>query len=464
MNSFSFLLYANQLTCFGENIRVSVSIEIEPYEEKGKNRYKRTFNRNASLFKVRQELCEDEDIKMGSNMYFLDNQKDIIRKSDEKEIKLTDNIYENVIYILHKVDELDWNRIVRDNNLEYGVNFTAENNTVSAKSKAFKIMEDPIKIVKSNYSSSLNKDDEQGNKMTNQEKKSAGFGSSLLAQLGISAGTTHDVDTVTGNSSTSTTHYRQEAIITLTMDKIEPTDEFEKAVDEVIHSNSSFEEKRKSLDIIKEEYGSYWYQTIYMGGKLDFHDTKSKTSEITDSSTQAVEIKLELSVQPFNASCASTNNINDSKRQEEKNELIHFTAIGGTYYGNHQEWIKSLEDYTKWGVIKRDNVTSIFDILDEGMQKEIKRIFTQVILQEKTELVKEFELEPQQNFQVIDFHVNLKETEQLFANVLSDEFALQIDCKNKDKPSITLYRIKPQTGKKKYNNIEIQWVKVGMEC
>ncbi|CAG8582527.1 28619_t:CDS:2 [Dentiscutata erythropus] len=180
--------------------------------------------------------------------------------------------------------------------------------------------------------------------------------------------------------------------LNISKSNIKPTEEFIKAVKNALRSK----DKEAQLRRVSKEYGNFYTLRLVFGGAMI---KEASGEEILD--------------------------IDNNQNSEVR-------VIGGIKEHNNgfslKPWIKSLNDCNTWDIIEYDEIYSIFDLLNDSLQKEILDVLGYRILKEKDD---------------------------------RDNFSLRIDYVNVHMPLIIVHLKKSLRKKHKNNPVKVGWIIVG---
>ncbi|RIB28076.1 hypothetical protein C2G38_1603369 [Gigaspora rosea] len=151
--------------------------------------------------------------------------------------------------------------------------------------------------------------------------------------------------------------------INILRDEIEPTEEFKKAIDEALDQETD-EKKLDEINKLSETFGYFFPLDIEFGGiiryQIDFNNNISNNTK---------KNSVELSIQDV---CISSNFEGGSLTSKwYTNE--NYVVIGGDIHeckninidniANQKDWLKSLKDYNKWGLINYSKIIQFMTYL-----------------------------------------------------------------------------------------------------
>ncbi|CAG8437800.1 9684_t:CDS:2 [Scutellospora calospora] len=446
---------------------------------------------NMSLSEVRNLLKHNKQICMGDNMKFLKIKNNIQLQisSDEEECKVVSKILDknNCIHILKDPTKPSFFQFINKHHLMRGRYFTSDSMEVKiAQQDAFKFKQN-CKIfseleVSNNkhtlYSETCKEEIEQ---IFVRHLISKANASVPLAPYSFKFGV--NFENFRNKKQQVSDSYEFKGVkcvkcnITIFRDQIEPTDEFKDAISKALEQETD-ELRLDEINKLSEKFGDFFPLETDFGGIIQFQtDYSSKTS--INSKRRQFESNIQGSSLTYN----SESNLSTSKYYTNKNYVI----IGGDTHeckdiniediGNQKDWLKSLSDYNKWGLINYSKIVSVYELLDDELRMKFLRIFGQKVLYYKTIEVDFNEkniTEPQKRPITIptDILRNMKENKQdyqIYATVLhnvDEVFSVHIEYFSPTNPYLVILCVKEKKSSKilsfnKKYKITVAWMIVG---
>ncbi|CAG8507463.1 27488_t:CDS:2, partial [Dentiscutata erythropus] len=285
-------------------------------------------DRDATLGDARKYLAKienDLNTFIGWKNTFFRNASRKIPHSDEDNYNVEGIlILEEDFYSLHiEIDETIpcVPELVRNLNMDRGYNKHDENSIIPANTSAFSIKDLHMKdiIIENKLEITV----KQSNRKIEQFWIES-FENNCTKQSDKIAENCSD-EIVLNKYTTKTCH---KGTILLSCKDLEATEEYINAINNALDGNHNDTQKKDNLKNIGNDYGFFGWHEIKLGGKF-----------------------LEMT-----------------------NEHKIIGGIGDRYDGNTPEWIESLESYKTWEIIEYKDKFSLYELLPEEMQLEIKRL------------------------------------------------------------------------------------------
>ncbi|CAG8574091.1 16776_t:CDS:2, partial [Racocetra fulgida] len=370
------------------------------------------FPRKETLNFIRTKLEEYDDFYIGTNCHFIKNKAPVLRKDESKLnflriIETRDN--NNFLYIKEKAE---FDRLLLKG--EKGFKFCKDGSIENARDKAFKIDINKIEFSDPRYD--FEDLPYECNHAPNANCKRSviidgkfsdaleWFCNSLkLSRINIKPPTVH------------LREWRPQKEITIL--DISATNKFIEDVKDAINNNKDNEDIIKQLRNVSEKYGHFYAHRLILGGAI----VKNKS-------------------------------------------VISTSVIGGNKYKYFNEninpWDESLGNASTWKIIGYDKIYSLFELLDEDLQKEVLSALGHRILKAGTKDIN-FDLRNSTNSippYIHNLSSRIKEignihNYQIFASIMSKSdknlFSAHVDYLNKDKntPVIVVHNIKRENSK-----------------
>ncbi|CAG8677356.1 2270_t:CDS:2 [Gigaspora margarita] len=225
----------------------------------------------------------------------------------------------------------------------------------------------------------------------------------------------------------------QKAMILFTCNDLKAKQKYIDAIEDALDKNYSDIEKIQKLNEVGNDYGFFGWHEINLGGKF-----------------------LEMTGQS----------------DDEKCKIL----IGGDIatYDNIIEWIGSLENYKTWAVTEYKDKFSLYELLPEDLQQEIRRLNGIKVLYSKVE---ELAIRRNYNFSKpiiipipIPSNILALKDYKIFASVLNKRnksyknvFGIRIDYQNAESPYFTIHRIGRIPRGQPQIDLAIPWIIIGYE-
>ncbi|KAF0449752.1 hypothetical protein F8M41_002395 [Gigaspora margarita] len=445
--------------------------------------------KEATLEKIRDTLMRRRDegpsaLHMGSNCFFLDKHHNQILPANESHTKLDEILQtlnkEKILYIRQTTD-YDWTQLIIK--CEHGFTFDEDNVFIKdASESAFKIN---INKVQTKYKLNNHSEDEEECKHNFEAfcKRNLILGGNVLASslwlstsLGLSNETSKQMFCNFEKSNKCSRQRWKKAIIVLQESCISPAEEFIKAVENAL-AMSTDSKKLEKLREISKKYGQFYARRLVFGGaiiKEKIYTSKSNGS----SKIRAANNKIGLSA----LGVAKVNvNLNITRRIEKKTKAFssysttRTRVVGGITeeYDSQDDsiksWLSSLKDHTTWDIIEYDEIGLIFDLLDDGLRKQIFDILGYPILKAH---IDEIEFNASKLKPVIyPLSTYIEDLEgikinecQIYASVISeykDAFSLHVNYVDEETPEIIVHLIQNKA-EKQHLIFKLCWIIVGL--
>ncbi|CAG8590399.1 2662_t:CDS:2 [Racocetra fulgida] len=248
--------------------------------------------------------------------------------------------------------------------------------------------------------------------------------SNILPCLSVSLGVPlHSSYEILDRITTTECSYRiwEKEEITISKQNINPTNAFIEEVKGALKC----EDKESQLRMIAKKYGTFYARRLVFGGAV-----------IKETSIKGIIIRIIGGIKEYNG----------------------FSL---------RSWINSLDNRDVWDIIEYDEIYSIFDLLDDNLQKEIFDILAGI-----------HDIPPYWDFSKNASYVHLLATQftdldkltkinncYIFASIINksdrDRFSLQIGYMNEHIPLIIIHLKKPLHKNHKSSQIRVGWIIVG---
>ncbi|GBB98425.1 hypothetical protein RclHR1_03220018 [Rhizophagus clarus] len=306
-------------------------------------------NVKCKLLKVRERLEQNSKVRMNDTLSFankINNNSSIngsllavIASEDEEKVTLKKIIdKKNKFVYLKSESEPDWKFLKDKFKLEYGRSETLE----KANKRAFTIVDCEMNEIVDGYEniSTIKINSEEAKTIKNDFLLTADIDMSNFAKFGMSIGNSNVINSnIVNNLDYSVIEYNKMSL----KFKLEPTMEFNEAVNDIIDSK----DPRKFKDIINE-FGQFIPKEIILDGR-----------ELMLLQKKVLKKML-------------------------ANILQIFKLFGGKQFGpnnfNEEDWIESLNDFKYWNCIKFKGLINIFQALSEELRKKVLLLVGKKIL------------------------------------------------------------------------------------
>ncbi|CAG8457121.1 15937_t:CDS:2, partial [Dentiscutata heterogama] len=429
---------------------------IKSDSENNRTEFYTFFPRKETLNFIRTKLEEYDEFYMGTNCHFIKNKAPISRKDESKlnfmQIIETHDNGNNFLYIKEKA-EFDKLRLKNEKGFKFDINGSIE----SASDKAFKI--DINKIEFSDPGFVREEKEHKCNHAPNANCKR-----NLIIDEKFSVAlewVCNSLKLSWKNSKHSNIHLcewrpKKEIIIS----DISATNEFIRDVKAALNNN---EDIIKHLSYVSEKYGHFYAHHLVLGGAR----VKNKSHVVNSG-----EYGLKLSSM-FRFGFGTNANVENAQSFHGDN---YTSIIGGNkakyFQDGMKSWDESLKDASTWKIIGYDKIYSLFDLLNEDLQKEVLNAFRPSTGTEDIP----FKLKNSMNAisppYIHNLSPHIKEignvnNYQVFASIMSKSnknlFSAHIDYVNKDKntPVIVVHNIKRENSNSTICLVKLGWIIVG---
>ncbi|CAG8450551.1 2091_t:CDS:2 [Scutellospora calospora] len=273
--------------------------------------------------------------------------------------------------------------------------------------------------------------------------------SSILPWLSIFYGKEQNTSGQMLEHLTNTTEFSykkwEKSELIISKQSIRPTNSFITDVKNALKGTDNKSKVTKLREVTKK-YGNFYARRLVFGGAIIRENTNIET--------------VETLANIINSNQNSKVRIIGGIKKEYNNDSI-------------KSWVNSLDNYTTWDIIEYDEIYSIFDLLDDNLQKEILDALGHRILKAD---VKDIPLNwdfSKKSTYVHSLTTHFAELDKItniynchiFASFINkkdrDFFSLRIDYMNKNIPLIIVHPKRPLHKKCKKYPIKIGWVIVG---
>ncbi|CAG8545786.1 19506_t:CDS:2, partial [Racocetra persica] len=219
-------------------------------------------------------------------------------------------------------------------------------------------------------------------------------------------------------------YYAEKAAILLSHENLKLTKEYYYAIKNIIcQKHWSDTEKIDALNKIGEDYGFFWPREIMLDGKImQFIDSKSQ---------------------------------------------LQHRVLGGDILmsENKKDWLQHLKPYKNWEIIGYNNRISLYELLDENLQREIKRLFGMKVYHLDA-------LSINKTIPVTGLYYRIPKPpkitsfgdHKIFASIInktSSVFAIRVDYPDPEKPHFVIHRIDAGNEDSSPVNLLIPWMIIG---
>ncbi|CAG8648377.1 12129_t:CDS:2 [Gigaspora margarita] len=348
----------------------------------------------SEIRRTYEVISPAKGLYIGSNCYFLDQDKNIILKNNEGE-KILSEILKigNSLNSLHifRENEPDWIKLA--DQCEYG--FSIEDASVKqVRNRVFKFTKketvDNIKHYERKTLECKNKFEE----LCYRNFITFGNATSILPWASIFFG--HDKENLSKklesfNTKTEYSYIKKRcAMIKITKENISLTIEFKNEVEAALNEGTQ-DEKVAKLRKIAIKYGHFYASTIYFGGVIV---QKAENIEQTDENENINKISIqggaELPGAIANVDINSTaGNYSSTSKSKTKYSFIIKGGDDAKIFTleNSSDWINSLKNTNTWDMIEYEDVNSIFDLLDDDLRKRVLKTLGKRILKANIESI-----------------------------------------------------------------------------
>ncbi|RIB28502.1 hypothetical protein C2G38_2028474 [Gigaspora rosea] len=420
-------------------------------------------------------------------MYFAGKGGGIISQDAEHSCKLGDALRDgDIIKIKRSLEHIDESEIIKRCNLVYGIKMSDDGPVEPHKSKkAFEFIKQNEVIELFQPIADIYSKDES---FTRNNKYEIIYQKNLIANLKVSANLpwsslSTDFE-ISYERLRGRTNYNETSMIfdvnlqgrakVLMTNKVRPSKEFEKAVDDAL---KDFKPLEKLKDVCKE-YGEFWAREIILGGKIqiirdDFIEISTQTEERTLGASSSINIRnINLNLQGNR----SENEIIGINSRESSTKPMYIGGDINMARENINGWIKSLENYTKWRIVEYRDVVSIFEILDHDLRRRVLNTLGRNILYAKVDKCKlTFFPNQQPCIHELDIPKKYKENVkdyQIFATIISEKkgtFSVRVmyttddNSTNIRSTNLLIHQFR-KSRKNKLRNylLKIRWIIIGI--
>ncbi|KAG9293749.1 hypothetical protein G9A89_019086 [Geosiphon pyriformis] len=435
-----------------------------------------SLNLDAQLSAVRKFLSEEPSVYMNQNMYFITLDSRIPQKN-EGDVQLFDILEDNTLHI-SLVIEPDWPRIIKKSSLEYGVKFSKVGPIRKNPDNSIKVFEFrnfPANFFKKpetmDESITVRNDGDKfcvTNHISRAQVETELKWPSFCERLDVSLNPYTEQKIISAGVYRITKHIK--AVIKMTQDNVVPTEEYKSAIDQALNSSNP----KLELEGVLNRYGPFWCQRIVLGGKIMYIDHKrippmlQRHEEIKAGPSNGVDSNLIMrSLQIHGKESIESINFNKDRPS--------FQIFGGKENAYDENgvlgWIRSLDDDPNtWEIIEYQEITSIFDLLDNRTQQRISNALGPIILESRLETIN-FSMDtslPKPYIFSLPSSEHFKKVHQIFATLMTDDetrdvFSLRVHYEDKHTPSILIHRVarlKRKSEIKKFT-LKLGWIILG---
>ncbi|CAG8593785.1 19948_t:CDS:2, partial [Gigaspora margarita] len=269
--------------------------------------------------------------------------------------------------------------------------------------------------------------------------------------------------------------------IIIMRDDIEPTEEFKDAINNALDQKTD-ELKLNELNKLSEKFGDFFPLETEFGGIIQYQIDSNSNISISSKKNQ-----VGTDIQDISLSHNSERNSSASKYRTNENYVI----IGGDTHEckninienieNQKDWLQSLRDCDKWGLINYLKIASIYELLDDELKMKFLRAFGQKMLHSdvievtfnKTNITNREEREISIPTDILTNMKENKEKYQIYATVLHTEenicevFSVHIEYFSSTNPCLVIQCVKkkesikfPFSRSREYK-VKVAWMIVG---
>ncbi|CAG8528989.1 17765_t:CDS:2 [Racocetra fulgida] len=449
------------------NTEINISIKIVASNSLDLKDGPFAFNlpREVTLEKIRDNLMRRRDaLHMGSNCYFLDKKNNQIPPASESSTKLYEilqtNNNEPILYIIQKT-KYDWTQLIMK--CEYGFTFDENNKFIKdASESAFKINVNEIQKLDL-VNKYFEEEKECNHKLEAFCERNLISGGSVSAKslwLSISFGLSQECSKQMLSNREEFTKYSHQkwkkAIVILQKSCISLTENFIKAVKDAL-AMSTDNKKLKSLREISKKYGQFYARSFAFGGAI----VKEKTYTNESSKTKKTDLNSKIGLSAQDVAEANVNlNIarrtNNNRKAFNSESIVKIRVVGGiiekydSQDNSIKPWSDSLEDHTTWDIIDYDEIGLIFELLDDGLQKQVFDVLAHVDkIKFDVSKLKPF-IYPLSSYIEELGEIKIKEC-KIFASIMGEDksvFSLHVNYVDDETPEIIVHLIQHKTKKK----------------
>ncbi|CAG8543228.1 32950_t:CDS:2 [Racocetra persica] len=442
---------------------------------------------DMSLLDVRKLLERNDNIYMGENMKFLTFKNHQILFEDEDNYKISKIIdRDNCIHIRKDPSKPSFFQFVNKHSLIRGRYFSPDGMEVKiAQQDAFEFKPrgkiPRLKILNNArlnfYSETC---EEEAEKIFAKHFISKANASVFLApysfKLGINFEKFYNKKQQASGSYEFTGVKCEKCSATILPDEIEPTKEFKDAVNKALDQETD-ELRLNEINKLSEKFGDFFPLETEFGGIIQYQMDSNNNISINSK-----KIQFGSDVQDSTLSYNSESNLSASKSCTNKDYVI----IGGDEHecknlnienvGNQENWLKSLRDHDKWGLINYSKIVSVYELLEDELKMKLFRVLGQRVLHFDTIEVTfdEKNIMKCKEHEIIiptDILVNMKknkETYQIYATILHSKedicevFSVHVEYFSLANPYLVIQCIKEGKSERKFECVvKVAWMIVG---
>ncbi|CAG8583902.1 16309_t:CDS:2, partial [Racocetra fulgida] len=160
----------------------------------------------------------------------------------------------------------------------------------------------------------------------------------------------------------------------------------------------------------------------------------------------------------------------ESNSKESRTKPIYIGGDTNMARRNVNEWIKSLEDYTRWSIVEYRDVVSIFEVLGDDLRSRVLNTLGKKILYANVDQRK-ITFIPNQNPYVHELDIPEKYKKnfvdhQIFATIISEKkgtFSVQVMYTTDESANLLIHQFR-KSGKDKWReySLKIGWIIIGI--
>ncbi|CAG8694544.1 9580_t:CDS:1, partial [Dentiscutata erythropus] len=423
-------------------------------------------NDQDKLDTIRKKFESYEEIAMTNDFNFTKNGAIINITNDEKNFMLKEILVGNKVYLKRK-EKPNWRDLVEKFKLEYGRNYE-ESKEKAANKKVFTVKDCKFDVFTSDeyyYDDITIKSNDELNRNKSLFLK-AQIEIPSSAKLGFSIESEKNSQDYSEDALKFYVKNFGKAEITIQEQNVEFTPEFKKDVQKAIDSQDP-----KIINKIITEFGQFIPTVVRFGGRLYYEDATNTTKNSTNNN-KAGSANFGIYGQgPEFQHKSGVSSKNESTTQHKSSEVFGGDKIK-IYDGKEAEWVSSLQDFRYWEPIEFRKPVSIFEFLEEDMQKKIKEIIGKRIIYSNVQ---------DYSYEINDLDNHLANLEmpgdvqkifsdsdidpQVFATILNmdkndDVFTYALYIPKSNVPKIIINCIS-NNGKQRKCHIKIGWIVVG---
>ncbi|CAG8627944.1 24360_t:CDS:2 [Dentiscutata erythropus] len=453
-------------------------------------------NPDMSLSEVRKLLEHKNDIYMGENMKFLAIKNNIQAQIgfDKEEIYKVSRILDkdNCIHILKDATKPSFFHFTNKHHLIRGRYFTPNSMEVKiAQQDAFKFKTNrkiSSRLELSNnecltaYSETCK---EEVERILVKHLISKANASVPLAPYSLKFGINFEKFDNKKQQASDSYEFKvakcMKCSIIIMRDEIELTEEFKDAINNALDQEDE-DLRLNELNKLSEKFGDFFPLETEFGGIIQYQvDSNSNTS------ASSKKNQVGSNIQDISLSYNSESNSSASKYRTNENYVI----IGGDTHEckninienieNQKDWLQSLKDCDKWGLINYSKIISIYELLDDELRLKFLRAFGQKLLHYNTIEVtfNETNITNRKEREIpvpTDILTNMKENKdnyQIYATVLHAEedirevFSVHIEYFSSTNPCLVIQCVKKGESvklrflKSKEYKVKVAWMIIG---